>query len=276
MESIQSRAAAFERDLERRNRRIGPHDWSFHVGGGGDAVVLLPGGAGIAIGWLDLAPALHLAYRVVAVDYPSTATTFDELADGVVAILDGEGIGSAQVVGQSAGGMLAEVLSQRAPDRVRSIVFTGTGLYGPEDESRLAARVAATDSTPWEQTRAAAREALRSAWKDSGEAEFWVECVDVAYQRSGQRGAANSLRCLLDLARRLPELQQQPAWQGPSLIVRADDDSLITGLHLQRLRELHPHSEFRPFSDGGHSLLVSRPSDYVATVTDFLNRHRGD
>ncbi|WP_406274506.1 alpha/beta hydrolase [Nocardia sp. NBC_00881] len=270
MESIESRAVAFERDLDRKQLRLGTHDWSYYAGGDGEPVVLLPGGAGIAIGWLDLTPTLRDS-RVVTVDYPPTATSFDELAEGVVAILDTVGIESAHVVGQSAGGMLAEVLSRRAPERVRSIVFTGTGLYGPEDIPRLEARVAATESTPWEQTRSAAREALRITWKDSGEAEFWVKRVDAAYARAGQQGAVNAMRWLLDLARRAPELQQQPAWQGPALIVRADDDPLITSVHVQRLRDLHPGSEFRAFPEGGHSLLVGRPDDYIAAVTGFLD-----
>ncbi|MEU8898915.1 alpha/beta hydrolase [Nocardia sp. NPDC048505] len=273
METIESRAAVFERDLEHRHDRIGAHDWSYYLGGTGpQAVLLLAGGAGIAIGWLDLTPALCADYRVLAVDYPPTATTFDELADGIAGLLDVAGIARAHVIGQSAGGMLAEVLSRRAPDRVSSIVFTGTGLYGPEDETRLRDRISATESTPWEQTRAAARAALRATWKDSGAAEFWVQQVDSAYERSGRQGAVHALGWLLDLVQRLPQWQRDPAWPGPALILRAADDPLITELHTRRLRDLHPDSEFRLLPEGGHSLLVSRPQDYIDIVTDFLAR----
>ncbi|WP_067541536.1 alpha/beta fold hydrolase [Nocardia crassostreae] len=244
MESNQRRAAAFEKDLDRRQLRANGHDWSYYVGGQGIPVVLLPGGAGIAISWLDLTPTLCPDFSVITADYPATAATFDELADELIAILDAENIESAHLVGQSAGGMLAEVLSRRAPQRVESIVFTGTGLYGPEDIDRLKNRVAATESTPWEETRAAARQALRTTWQDSADAEFWIEQVDAAYERAGRQGTANAMRWLLDLAQRLPELQQQPPWPGPTLIVRSDDDQLITETHTGRLRALHPDTEY--------------------------------
>ncbi|GAB4587754.1 alpha/beta fold hydrolase [Nocardia sp. IFM 10818] len=272
MESIQQRAAAFARDLDRRHLRANGHDWSYYRGGQGIPVLLLPGGAGIAISWLDLTPALLPDFTVLTADYPATATSFDELADGLIAVLDAEHIESVHLVGQSAGGMLAEVLSRRAPRRVASIVFTGAGLYGPEDIDRLKTRVAATESMPWAETRAAARRALRAAWRDSAEAEFWVGQVDAAYDRAGRQGSANALRWLLDLAERLPELPQRPPWQGPTLIVRSDDDPLITEAHTGRLRALHPHTEFETFPTGGHSLLVTRPADYAAVVTGFLRR----
>lgn len=268
MESIQQRAAAFEADLDRRRLHVGKHEWSYYLGGDGPPVVLLPGGAGIAISWLDLTPALLPEHRVIAVDYPPTATSLDQLADGVLAILGyGEDRGDAS--DRPVGGRdLAEVLSAHAPRRVRSIVFTGTGLYGPEDIARLEGKLAATESTPWDQTRAAARAALRGAWRDSDDAEFWVEQVDAAYEKGGREGGANSLRCMLDLARRSSRLPR--AWPGPVLLLPADDDPLITEKHVQRLRDRHPDNEFRSFPNGGHSLLLTRQADYITAVTGFL------
>ncbi|WP_280407465.1 alpha/beta fold hydrolase, partial [Nocardia brasiliensis] len=59
---------------------------------------------------------------------------------------------------------------------------------------------------------------------------------------------------------------------APTLIFRADDDPLITSTHTDRLRELHPGSEYRTFTEGGHSLAISRTADYIALVTEFLSR----
>ncbi|PXX63847.1 pimeloyl-ACP methyl ester carboxylesterase [Nocardia tenerifensis] len=251
---------------------MGQHDWRYYAGGAGDPVLLLSGGAGIGIGWLDLAPALASRFRTIAPDYPPSVGSCAELVDGLVAILDAEGIEQAHVVGQSAGGMFAELLSRRAPDRVRSLILSSTGLYGPEDVDRLRMRVETTLATPWPETQEAIRTALRSTWQDSDDAEFWIEQVLSATDSGGSEGSANSYRLLLELAEGVDELMRGPAWDGPTLIFRADDDPLITGAHTGRLRDLHPGCDFRTFPSGGHSLLISRTADYVELVTETLSR----
>ncbi|MEV0680086.1 alpha/beta fold hydrolase [Actinosynnema sp. NPDC050436] len=262
---IGQRAAEFER-MCRRGEAAGVR---FHTCGQGEAVLLLPGGAGIGISWLDLALALRADHRVLTVDYPATPTTLAELADAVRAVLDAEGLDRAHVVGQSAGGMLAEVLSRRAPDRVASLTFSGTGLYGAEDVERLTGRLAAIRDAPWEQTLDAARTALRAAWQDSPDADFWIDQVEAAYRRIGRDGVANSYAMLVDLARNSAGLHPS-SWDGPVLVLAAADDPLITPLHRQRLLDLHPGARVRVFRDGGHSLLLTRPDEYLAEVTRHL------
>jgi pimeloyl-ACP methyl ester carboxylesterase len=169
--------------------------------------------------------------------------------------------------------MLAEVLSRRAPQRVRSMVLSGTGLYGPEDVARLEQRLAAARSTPETQLREVVLTSLRSVWKDSDEADFWVERVDAAYRDGGREGTINSYLSMLDLAHRVHEFDAASAWQGPVLILKAEDDPLITQTHTRRLVGLHPGCVVRTFPDGGHSLLISRTQEYTAAVTEFLEQH---
>lgn len=266
--TIEERAAEFEQLHERKE--LG--DWRYYLAGHEhrETVLLLPGGAGIGISWIDLALALRSGYRTITVDYPPSATTLTGLADGVRAVLDAEKIGRVHVVGQSAGGMLTEVLSTRAPDRVASVAFTGTGLYGPEDVDRLAGKLAALRTTPWEQTLDAARTALRTAWQDSPEAEFWISQVETAYRRSGPDGLVNSYAMMLDLAQHVDELP--PPWTGPTLVLAAADDPLMTPAHRQRLVDRHPGCEEHVFPDGGHSLLLTRPTEYVDAISRHLRR----
>jgi aminoacrylate hydrolase len=94
----------------------------------------------------------------------------------------------------------------------------------------------------------------------------------MAYQDSGAEGLASSYRCLVDLARRSEEIQPQQAWRGSTLVIEAEDDPLVTQAHSGRLKALHPDCDVRTFPAGGHSLLVSRPQDYVATVLEFVER----
>jgi pimeloyl-ACP methyl ester carboxylesterase len=57
------------------------------------------------------------------------AYTLDDLTDDAVGLLDALGIGSAHVTGVSMGGMIAQVMAYRRPERVRSLglIMTGGG-----------------------------------------------------------------------------------------------------------------------------------------------------
>ncbi|MFI6095420.1 alpha/beta fold hydrolase [Lentzea sp. NPDC051213] len=264
--TIEERAAEFGRVFAREEL----NGWTYYSAGKGeDVVLLLPGGVGIGIGWLDLALALHDDHRTITVDYPPFATTMSELVDGLLAVLEAEGVDRVHVVGQSAGGMVAQVLVDQAPDRVASLVFSGTGLYGPEDVDRLAGKLAALRTTPLEEVLDTARPTLRAAWPGSADADFWIAQVEAAYRRGGRDGVVNSYAYLLDLARTSGDLR--PGWQGPVLLLAADDDDpLVTAAHQRRLLDLHPGCEVRSFPDGGHSLLLTRPAEYIAAVREFL------
>ncbi|MFD0364319.1 alpha/beta fold hydrolase [Nocardia sp. GCM10030253] len=271
MTSIRELAADFLRDHESKKLVAGQHDWHYYRGGDGDPVLLLTGGAGIGIAWLDLAPALSPRFRTLAVDFPPLIETCDEVIDGLVAVLDTEGVEQTHVVGQSAGGMFAELLSRRAPERIRSLTLTSTGLYGPEDVDRLRMRVDTAGNTPWTQARESVRTALRSIWGDTEDAEFWIEQIEAVTDPAGSAGAVLSYQRMLQLAERVDEIMAGPSWQGPTLILRADDDPLITTTHTERLLTLHPDCEYRTIPTGGHSLLISRPTEYISAVTEFLS-----
>jgi pimeloyl-ACP methyl ester carboxylesterase len=76
---------------------------------------------------------------------------------------------------------------------------------------------------------------------------------------------------MLDLAQHVDELPA-PTWHGPTLILAAADDPLITPTHRQSLLDAHPGHELHVFPDGGHSLLLTRPTDYLTKVTRHLHR----
>ncbi len=63
---------------------------------------------------------------------PSAAYTLDDLADDVVGLLDVLGVATAHLVGASMGGMVAQLVAIRHPDRVRSLasLMSTTGQRG--------------------------------------------------------------------------------------------------------------------------------------------------
>ena len=84
--------------------------------------------------WQEVAPAFAARFRVVLYvkrghglsDAPPTPYSMDYHADDLLALLDHLGIGKASLVGLSVGGMIAQRMAVRAPDRVQSITLCCT------------------------------------------------------------------------------------------------------------------------------------------------------
>jgi pimeloyl-ACP methyl ester carboxylesterase len=78
--------------------------------------------------WFDHARPVNLA-AIYGGDHASLAYTLEDMADDAVAVLDAAGVGSAHVAGISLGGMIAQLLATRCPDRVRSLasIMSTTG-----------------------------------------------------------------------------------------------------------------------------------------------------
>src|ERR1700688_4950472 len=92
--------------------------------------------------WDDQEAALAERYRVVRPDLrghgltaaPPGPYTIDVMAQDVLAIMDALGIAAAHVGGLSIGGMGAQTLAARAPDRVASLILCDTAMAIPPAE----------------------------------------------------------------------------------------------------------------------------------------------
>lgn len=100
----------------------------------GEPLVLIMGLAIDRWGWVRQRPMLAHHFRCVSIDNRGVGLsdkphgTYDlfTMAGDIAAVLDAEGIDSAHVVGYSLGGVLAQILAVRYPERVRSLVLAST------------------------------------------------------------------------------------------------------------------------------------------------------
>lgn len=107
-------------------------DVYYEVDGSGPPLVLLHGGLlGIDLNFRDLLPALADRHLTVAIELQGHGRTadcerelsLDRLADDVTQVLDVLGIGRADVLGVSLGGLVALELAMGSPDRVDRLVL---------------------------------------------------------------------------------------------------------------------------------------------------------
>lgn len=106
--------------------------WRYYRLGAGSPVLWLTGGlrrAALGAAFLEQLAARH---TVVAPDYPPVRT-IGQFMIGFDAILQAEGVGTFDLVGQSYGGMLAQAYLAHRPDKVRRLILSSAG---PADYGR--------------------------------------------------------------------------------------------------------------------------------------------
>jgi len=112
----------------------GRFDVNYIEDGDGFPIVLIHGLAGDHTAWLPQMAAFKDTYRVIAMDNPGsgesspvdTPCTTEELADTMIALMDNLGVDKAHIVGRSLGGLIAQHMALRAPDRIQSIILAAS------------------------------------------------------------------------------------------------------------------------------------------------------
>jgi len=121
--------------------KVGSIDMYYEEHGSGDPLLLIMGLATDSTGWLLQIPALSERYRTIVFDNrgvgrtskPAGPYTIAQMADDTAGLMDAIGLDSAHVLGISMGGMIAQELVLRHPERVRALVLACT--YPEPDEA---------------------------------------------------------------------------------------------------------------------------------------------
>lgn len=101
----------------------------------GEPLLMIQGLGADSRGWLRQRLALGAHYRCIpfdnrgvgSSDRPPGPYDLEVMADDALAVLDAAGYESAHVIGASMGGIIAQIIAARHPERVRSLVLACTG-----------------------------------------------------------------------------------------------------------------------------------------------------
>jgi 3-oxoadipate enol-lactonase len=235
-------------------------------GGDGPPVLLIMGLGMTATGWWRTVPVLvEAGLRVIAFDNrgvgrserPQGPYTAAEMADDAVAVLDAADVATAHVYGISLGGMIAQELALRYPDRVRALVLGATTAGGadfvPAGEdvnavvqlrARMTAEYAVWASVPLNYAARTRREGGSRIAEDIAQRLRYP--VEPEYY-SAQLAAAHAHAATVT------------SISAPTLVVHGTEDVLIPPANGERLAAAIPGAELALWPDAAHLYFNDEP-----------------
>ncbi|WP_240809944.1 3-oxoadipate enol-lactonase [Actinomadura sp. WMMA1423] len=220
--------------------------------------------------WLPQLPELTRAWRVLRYDLPGHGGapppggpfTVEDLADGVVALLDGLGVRRAAYAGVSLGGAVGTALALRAPDRVASLVLCCTSpRFGDPAAWRERAALVRCEGVGPVAAGAAARW-FTPAFTGAGPYVAMLRATDA----EAYAGCCDAL-AEFDATARLGGIG------APTLVVAgAQDGPTPPRGHADRLAAGIPGAALTVVEGAGHLASAERPAEVNEAITAHLDR----
>lgn len=217
-------------------------------------------------------------YRTVALDNrgagrsdkPYGAYSLVQMADDAIAVLDATGVGDAHVVGASMGGVIAQLLALRHPERVRSLTLACTACeHHPWRRELLAewAEIAQTRGMGAMTAEAARWVIGPRSFRRLAPAIGWMGPLALSRPPHGFAGQVAGILSIDDqLASQLHRIDV------PTLVIVGNQDILTPRGDSEHLAELIPRAELAVISGAAHGFMIEHATTFNTVLLGFLGR----
>jgi aminoacrylate hydrolase len=252
--------------------------WEEHGRADGPPLVLSPGLGGSAAYWAPNLEALAADHRIILYDHRGTGRSSRELAfnvsvgdmaDDVLALIDGLGLATATLVGHAAGAAIGLALALRAPERLDGLVLiNGWSKPDPHFARCFETRLALLRGSGVRAFIHAQPLFLYPArWSSAKEARLAAE--EEAQLRDFQ-GAPNVEARIAALT--AFDVDAQLAGIAiPTLLIAAEDDMLVPASCSERLAEALPDARLERMT-GGHACNLTEAEHFNRILRAWLAR----
>lgn len=243
--------------------------------GAGSPVLMIHGLGYTRDGWGPARELLVLDHRVVYFDNrgigesdaPPGPYTAAAMAEDALQVLDEAEIERAHVVGSSLGGMVAQELAVRSPERVEKLVLACTtpgGANGyPIPQSTLDLMAQMATLAPEEALRAFVANALGEGPRNGLADEIYGYRLANQPQPDGWQAQA-AAGVTFDGFARLAEIR------APTLVLQGTADKVVDPRNAQLLADGIPGARVELFQGCGHLFFWEEPERFAAVVEEFL------
>nr|QRD81006.1 lipolytic protein [uncultured bacterium] len=248
----------------------------YEIHGEGYPLVLI-GGLGSQIqSWATQVSVYSRYFKVIVfdnrgagrTDKPDVPYTIELMADDTAGLLDFLGIDSAYVAGKSMGGMIAQWLAIKYPDRVRKLVLACTSAsrdevgneilrIGREVATKMGMKYVWLIALFWGYTREYIEKNLGSIREALAMVEDSLESIrgyirqSLACEKHDTRELVTRIKC-------------------PTLVMIGNRDLIVSPKRSIELAELIPNAQLEVFDGVGHGFWRERQEEVDRVVLNFL------
>lgn len=252
---------------------IGGRQWEYIACGKGEKTLLILNGglriAETAFAYIEL---FEPYYRVIVPTYPPI-WSIDELTNGIINILDMKGEQEVLALGQSYGGMVAQVLVQRFPQRISKLVISGAGpLVAPIIQRViLNLLLALIPILPEKTVKSIYKNSLRRVISIPEESQsFWRSYLDEIFNKRLSKGDVLShFRTGADTLKKYAFGMNEP-WTGNVLVIGGEKDPVSTDGDRKAILEYYPHVKLKVIQGAGHTIAMQKPGEFFECIQKFL------
>ncbi|NOT39928.1 MAG: alpha/beta hydrolase [Alphaproteobacteria bacterium] len=207
---------------------------------------------------------------------PPVPYTLNDMADDVVAMLDALNIKSAHIAGASMGGMIAQLVAIRHPERTRSLISLMSTTSDPSlPRSDTAAQEALTQKPPAEDKDSVADHAVKTRLviaspgypEDQAKVRArFAQNYDRSYYPQG------GLRQWAAIMATPPRTEQLKKLNVRTLVLHGEADILIKPEAGRHTAECIKGAELKLIKGWGHNMPIAAVPDITGPMIDFIQR----
>jgi pimeloyl-ACP methyl ester carboxylesterase len=262
--------------------RVGDIDMHYVEVGAGEPLLLIMGLSGDHLAWGFQIPAFAEKYHVISfdnrgagqTDQPDHRYTTRMMADDTAGLMDALDVESADVLGVSMGGMIAQELAINHPRRVRSLQLHCTSARPDRYLRELVGAWRAIRSTlPFDAALRTVFLGLFAPATYNERPEFVQAVLDNALANPFPQSLVGLIR-QSQAVESHDALDRLSAIRCPTLVTVADEDILVPPRFSRMLADHIAGAEFRTIAGAGHVYFWERPDEFNKLCLSFLETRR--
>jgi 3-oxoadipate enol-lactonase len=247
--------------------------WEEH--GTGEPVLMIMGLSYTLDMWYRLRPSLSARYRTILFDnrgigrsdVPNGPYLMRQMADDARAVMDAAEVESAYVMGASMGGMIAQELTLRYPERVRALLLGCSGPGGLRSKLPHLNRLQVSKSASAVTRELREWVVVPMLYADATPKERIAEDIEIRLRYPPTPAGFFSQFAAIVMWTSYSRLPQISA---PTLVIHGDQDRMVPIENGRLLADRIPGAEFHVIPGAGHIITTDRPDVVDAEVLRFL------
>lgn len=287
--SMMQEFESFDKKFPKKKMLICDKEFSYRYHKNGDTtIVLLTGGLGFSDLFYMHYEAFAEKYSVITFDYPYGLPTNTQLADAIAELIKRLDIEKAFLVGQSYGGLIAQVIAKLHPEVVDGLILSNTGSLSKQMNSEgrkcmldmitgLAKTKKILKYIPIAILKPFMLKKIMLNLKDiTGEDKIFIaELFEYAIKLLTSIHEIHMCSLMIDLNNYWDMTPVNFAvFKDRTLLILSKDDMTFNDGVKQSLINIMPNPIIRTDISGGHLALFSKIQHYVEAVENFIDERK--